>query len=767
MKAITALLCACCAALTAFGQQLTLSGQLMTDDKPPQPIAATRIGAAGFEDTTNRQGRFKLVLPGSFSEGERVIIKVIKPGWLINHPLDGEWNLPNVQRQNIQTLNVIIVPRGSKALWTHARIEKYVAKLSDEIIKLRREGSTLRTIDFSYHLDQWANQFGFTPEQVKAAFDEWSKAVEHSEDYRQLGLRAFYEKNFAAAAANFDKAARKGEEQIKQIGRQLEIKTLETYENWKQAGYSYYILYKFDEAIDRYERAKSVIPKDKYPTEWGEILNLIGLSKQELGVRAVADRGQRLLSEAIEAYQQALLVYTYERFPYEWAVTQNNMSLVLREQALRAEEPEVDHLLIRAVNASRQVLRVTARPYRSSLWANAQNGLGQALLRQAERIEGEEGNHLLAEAADAFRQGLLVFTRRKAPKQWADIQNNLGVTLRELGVRTKGAEGNRLLAEAINAYRQSMLIATRNNLPEDWAQTQNNLGLALRALGKRTSGAKGITLLAEAADALRQALTVRTRDLLPQHWAQTQNNLGVALQSQAERTTGADRKRLLRAAVEAYQLALQERDRRYLPLDWAQTQTNLASAYYALQDWNRAATCYDNVLTLYPDDEESFQRASSLYHEKLFRFSDAFQLRQRWLEINPNDLSVQAVFALNHFTASRFAECRARITALLAQLELPAGTKIALRLIEIANLLSLGQAGEVPAKLDLLSQAVAAQPADFKIEWTFHGTLHFINQAEPLGRYRAWLQQLFGAAAHRDRAAILQALRAAQADFKW
>ncbi|MDQ3012929.1 MAG: carboxypeptidase-like regulatory domain-containing protein [Acidobacteriota bacterium] len=97
MKTLSAILFVCICALTAFGQQLTLNGTLKTDEGKPVP--ATRISVANFERTTDAQGRFKLALSGDFSEGERVILKVIKPNWVINYPLDGEWNLPNVKLQ--------------------------------------------------------------------------------------------------------------------------------------------------------------------------------------------------------------------------------------------------------------------------------------------------------------------------------------------------------------------------------------------------------------------------------------------------------------------------------------------------------------------------------------------------------------------------------------------------------------------------------------------------------------------------------------------
>ncbi|MEP7339742.1 MAG: hypothetical protein ABI977_18535 [Acidobacteriota bacterium] len=864
MKTLSVILFACVCTLPAFGQRLTLNGTLKTDGNAP--VLATRISLASFESTTDAQGRFKLALSGDFSEGERVIIKVIKPNWVINYPLDGEWNLPNVKLQNIQTLDVIIVPKGSKALWTNARIEKYVAKLSDEITKLKKEGTTPQPVDFGYYLSQWANQFGFTPEQVKAAFDEWSKAVEHSEDFRQLGLRAFYEKNFAAAAANFDKAARKGEEQIKQVQKQLENKTLETYEDWKQAGNSYYNLYNFREAIGRYANARNLITKEQYPEQWGEILNLIGKAKTDLGEREEAVMGMRLLEEAVMSFREALIICTRDQWPQQWAATQNNLGTALRPQGERMSGEASVRLLVEAVTAFRNALQVYTREqlpqdwamtqnnlgnalrsqgvrmsgdagvrllaeavtaYRNALqvrtheqwpqdWAMTQSNLGIALSSQGARMTGDAGVRLLAEAVTAYRNALQFRTREQLPQQWAATQNNLGTTLRPLGERMGGDAGVRLLAEAVTAFRNALQVYTREQLPQDWAMTQNNLGAALRSHSERMGGDAGVRLLAEAVTAYRNALQVRTREQLPQQWAATQNNLGASLSSQGERMSGeagvsllaeavtayrnalqiytreqlpqqwavtqdnlgttlrsqGERMsgeagvRLLAEAVVAHRNALQVRTREQLPQQWAATQNNLGRDYYALQDWDNAAECYASALTLNLGYEQGFQRATGLYHETLFKFSDAFELRRHWLEANHNDLSVLPAFAENYFSTGRFADCQERIVALLAKPEIDAGTKIALRMIEIANLLALGQAAEVLAKLDQLSEAVAAQPVDFKITRTFNGTLHFIGQNEKLAPYREWLRQLFNAAQAENRDAILKGLREAKATFK-
>ncbi len=237
--------------LTTARAQITLNGNLLTDAEKPVPN--TKVGvAAGPSNTTDSKGQFSIKLSLDFIEGERVFLVVEKPNWVINYPLDGEWNLPAKKLQEVPTqyTKVIIVPKGSKALWTHARIEKHVALLSDEIAKLKKEGDTPKPIDFSFYLSEWANKYGFTSDQVKAAFDQWANAVKDSTDKRTKGLREFYLKNFAKAATLFEEAALEDEADLKEIAEALRQKTLRAYANWKDAGNSLSNLLQFEDALE-------------------------------------------------------------------------------------------------------------------------------------------------------------------------------------------------------------------------------------------------------------------------------------------------------------------------------------------------------------------------------------------------------------------------------------------------------------------------------------------------------------------------------------
>jgi len=163
---------------------------------------------------------------------------------------------------------------------------------------------------------------------------------------------------------------------------------------------------------------------------------------------------------------------------------------------------------------------------------------------------------------------------------------------------------------------------------------------------------------------------------------------------------------------------------------------------------------------VYPDAEEAYSAASRLYHEVLFQFPEAFELNQHWLEQHPDDLSALSDFAEKHFTTGRFVECAQRIGALVENPAVEANTKIALHAIEIANLLALNNAAQVPDKLQTLIDSLTAQADDFKVTWTFNGTKHFIDHSAQLVPYRTWLGQFFTALEAEDRQTMLTVLQA-------
>lgn len=225
-------------------------------------------------------------------------------------------------------------------------------------------------------------------------------------------------------------------------------------------------------------------------------------------------------------------------------------------------------------------------------------------------------------------------------------------------------------------------------------------------------------------------------------------------------------------SLQKYELAMARYDRaavhvsvEHHPQEWAELENVRGKIFYVFEDWEKARQAYANVLSVKPDLAEALERLSVIYHERLFRLPQAFALNERRVKLEPDNLSAQSTWAENHFTTTRFAEAETRLAVLIANPKLDASTQTALRVIEIANALALGKAATVKPKLEALLAAVAQQPADFRVGWSFNGTLHFIGTHEALAARRDWLRQLIAALQAENRDAILTGLRAAQKQF--
>jgi tetratricopeptide (TPR) repeat protein len=195
-------------------------------------------------------------------------------------------------------------------------------------------------------------------------------------------------------------------------------------------------------------------------------------------------------------------------------------------------------------------------------------------------------------------------------------------------------------------------------------------------------------------------------------------------------------------------------------------QNNLAKASLAREDWPTAAESSRNVLTLYPDYDEAYQRAHLVYHEKLFAYASAFEVTQQWLSRHPEDVPAQANFAEAHLTTGRYAEAERRLERLLKKPDLDSASSVGLRIVDIVTTLALKKASTVPQKLQALRAFVSAQPANFHPDWSFDGTAHYVQTEQVFAPYRPWLMDLFAVVNAKDRAALLAALDRVQADFK-
>lgn len=805
-------------AATALGQQAKLEGHVVNDRDAR--VSNVRIAAPGGQPAqTDSKGHFVVTFPSSVEPGQATRISVGKAGWVVMQPLMGNCVTQSVER-NREPLSVIIVPRGSQLALKPKMLGQAIARLANERASLSKQLATSKSQVNEYaFLKEYSENYGFTLDRVLAEAKDWARN-KNSADKEEQALKEYFLRNYDRAAELAGESKLEARPNLEKLNQQKIEASLQYIHPATLQGNALYRAGKFREALAVFSEiddafTKRLLSKEDLSAEWAETKLLRGSVMTDLGTRAEGLEGVSFLSEAAKDYRLALTVFTREQLPRQWALTENNLGwvlwaqgerldgaegvslltqaaeafgataevftrkaspeawamtqvnlgLVLGAQGERMPGPEGLRLIEQSVAADREALKIVAREGSPELWGMAQNNLATGLRTQAERLLGAKGAELVGQSIAASRAALQVFVREHQPQEWAGAQNNLGLALELQGQLLPVAEGMPLLAQSVEAFRQALQVYTREGVPQQWAMTQHNLGTALFAQGERLPPAEGVRLLGEAGDAFRAALLMRTREQLPQYWAGTQNNLGLVLLAQAKRVAPAERGPLFGQAIEALNAALQVYTREALPNQWMITHLNLAEVHLLSGKWPAAAASYENVLSVNPDSEEAGRTLGELDHE-LLKFEEAFTLRQRWLARHPGDIEVQASFAESHFTTGRFAECKQRLDILLTGLELRVDFKTPLRAIEIANLLALNQADQVPAKLARLVGEVSQQPEEFKSEWTFDGTRHFINENEKLLPYRAWLGQLFDALASQDRDTMLKALKDVQAKFK-
>ncbi len=315
-------------------------------------------------------------------------------------------------------------------------------------------------------------------------------------------------------------------------------------------------------------------------------------------------------------------------------------------------------------------------------------------------------------------------------------------------------------AAALAEYEKAARWAKRDGSPALWAKVQNLLGTAHCQLGIRVDGESSRVHLAQAVLAYRSALEVYTKKDLPQDWATTQNNLGVALKDQAQRLPpdSPARKELLTQAVGVFRAALEIHTQTVFPIHCATAQMNLARACALLSDDRCAADSFANVLHVYPDWSEGYGEAYMRYHEKLFLFAEAYALNRAWLARHPDDLAVWPNYIESHLTTGRLAEVSGLLAKVFAKLS-PA-EQVPLLAIEVFALVGQGKPAEAASQRIALRTLIDAQPADFRLDWGFSGTRHFLQTDPRFSPHRAQLLALLSALEQPSRAAILSALDA-------
>jgi tetratricopeptide (TPR) repeat protein len=345
-----------CLSITSFGQQAKLEGHVF--DEKDIAISSARIVAAGGQAAvTDHKGHFIIRFPASIQPGQATRIQVVKSNWVIFQPMFGNCVTQSTER-NYEPLRVVIVRKGSPLALAPRRLSHVIAQWSGEIAKLRTEiGSLKLHLDEYAYLRQYAEEYGFTLEEFRAATEQWAQ-IKDSDDNEERALKEYWQKNYGKAAQLATESAKVADEELRQAIQKTNEVSLKVIRRYQLAGSAYYAQYKFREALTAYGQIVKLfetgtLSRQTFRMEWAETQLLLGNAKGELGRRIKGEEGPRLLKESLAEYQQSLSFYTPAQSPEYWAGAQNNLGIALVNLGKRANGPEGIKYLNGAFSAKR------------------------------------------------------------------------------------------------------------------------------------------------------------------------------------------------------------------------------------------------------------------------------------------------------------------------------------------------------------------------------------------------------------------------------
>lgn len=290
-------------------------------------------------------GRARLKLPPEKRSDDWVFLEVVKGSgngeWVLISPWDFRLNVPSFANKPENIAVVTIARKGDRQLLSSGRaVETMTARIVKQLkVKLEREVSDEER---RLVLQQQADSFGLTPQEVDTAIREWGRKAE---DPYQQGLAALYEKNYPRAVELLTRSydLRKAE---------MEQKINEFVDATVFLGDALYAQSKFREAAAKYEEASSKRPTD------GVILNSLAMAlfaagdlqaAERAGERAVSakmsDRGFGPRSPQLAGAQFELARIYFEQRKYPQAETLLKQALEINEQQLGPQDASVENCL--------------------------------------------------------------------------------------------------------------------------------------------------------------------------------------------------------------------------------------------------------------------------------------------------------------------------------------------------------------------------------------------------------------------------------------
>jgi tetratricopeptide (TPR) repeat protein len=246
--------------------------KLREGSSDPVANANVTLEQSGKMVTTNSAGLFFMPLPAELQEGEEIRFGIDVPGYAVFEPAEGRSRIPHELRKDIVMFGLL--PKSSPKFFSHEHLTMLLRGAAEKSTEqVREQGHEKAVPDLSRYLKDWAVQYGFGVEQVKAEVDRWISEVDKKQDnIYELGLAAFARNSFAEAGNLFQESAQQNERKLLETREHEKHFYEQTIRDYRLAGDAHYNAYDFRKAMELYEKALSLADRQRTPQLWAAIL---------------------------------------------------------------------------------------------------------------------------------------------------------------------------------------------------------------------------------------------------------------------------------------------------------------------------------------------------------------------------------------------------------------------------------------------------------------------------------------------------------------
>lgn len=240
------------------------------------------------------------------------------------------------------------------------------------------------------------------------------------------------------------------------------------------------------EAIDTFNKALEYQNAKDTPEDWGQTNSRLGDVYRSLAYgmynNNMPEEGAKLYNQAIESFENALTVIKKGEHPSDWGQSQRALGQVYANSdtylALSGKQSNATRLT-KAISAFEAAMEIYTKEADPISWAGLQFQLGDVYATLHQR---QSGQLWLSKSVDAHKKVLEVLKEADNPSVWAQVQYFIGNGLVQLGATQKDRQ---MLEDSIVASRlanESQYF--KNIFPEFYERNLTNIKVAEGLLEK-------------------------------------------------------------------------------------------------------------------------------------------------------------------------------------------------------------------------------------------------------------------------------------------